>query len=250
MKKSFIPHLTNAFSILSLSICLLSTSPVVASNNKIPLKCKPTLYIISAPSGTGKTTVMNMMMDKYPSIIKLVSVTTRAPRKNEKSGVDYRFIKLSDYKKNLKDNQFIEAFESYGNHYGILRSNFENLLNSGHDMIVDLNYNGMKQLIENIKGEVNIVTFFIMPPSISELEKRLSNRGTDSKEIISNRMAQVMTQLEDYKEYDYILTAPDKNEIVQEIETVYKARNIAKNSCKKGDERMLSIEREYNNMKK
>ncbi|MBL0725460.1 MAG: guanylate kinase [Alphaproteobacteria bacterium] len=224
----------------------VSTALLPNSNTK----CKPSVFVISAPSGTGKTTLMNLLMQENKNIKKLVSVTTRAPRKTEKNGVDYKFISVKKYDRFLEKNAFFEAVESYGNKYGILRSDVEELLNSGHDVILDLNYKGASEFVENAKDKVNIVTIFIMPLSIAELKRRLVSRGTDSAAVISDRMTQVMFQLNGYNEYDYIITDTTLESCLSSLDLIYKSFVLKRESCKKGSDRMLSIENEYGKIKK
>ncbi|MBW2606783.1 MAG: guanylate kinase [Deltaproteobacteria bacterium] len=143
------------------------------------------LFIISAPSGTGKTTLCSAVLNRFPDMLYSVSYTTRKPRNGEKSGIDYHFIKKKDFKDKIKDEKWAEWAEVHGNYYGTSTELLDKGLDSGRDIILDIDVQGTIRLLERYPESV---TIFVMPPSIEELKRRLKLRNTDSGEVIARRL--------------------------------------------------------------
>jgi len=143
------------------------------------------LFIISAPSGTGKTTLCSAVLNRFPDMLYSVSYTTRKPRNGEKSGIDYHFIKKKDFKDKIKDEKWAEWAEVHGNYYGTSTELLDKGLDSGRDIILDIDVQGTIRLLERYPESV---TIFVMPPSIGELKRRLKLRNTDSGEVIARRL--------------------------------------------------------------
>ena len=143
------------------------------------------LFIISGPSGTGKTTLCSAVLNRFPEMLFSVSYTTRKPRNEEKSGVDYHFIKKRDFKDKIKDGKWAEWAEVHGNYYGTSAQLLDKGLDSGRDILLDIDVQGTIRLLERYPESV---TIFLMPPSIEELKRRLKFRDTDSGEVIARRL--------------------------------------------------------------
>ena len=162
------------------------------------------MFLIEAPSGTGKGTVIKELMKRDDKLKFSVSVTTRAPRYNEVEGVDYFFITDEQYNKYRDEGAFYEYVDSqYGNRYGTLRSEVDSFLNVGEDVIFDIDWMGARQMRE--KAPDDVVTIYMLPPSIKEVRERLENRGTDSKDVIEKRMNMVADKIEHWNEFDYVV---------------------------------------------
>ncbi|HUT42946.1 MAG TPA: guanylate kinase [Desulfobacterales bacterium] len=143
------------------------------------------LFIVSGPSGTGKTTLCSAVLNRFPNMLYSVSYTTRKPRNGEQSGIDYHFIKKKDFKDKIKSGKWAEWAEVHGNYYGTSAQLLDKGLDSGRDIILDIDVQGTIRLLERYPESV---TVFIMPPSIGELKSRLELRNTDSNEVISRRL--------------------------------------------------------------
>ena len=143
------------------------------------------LFIISAPSGTGKTTLCSAVLNRFPDMLFSVSYTTRKPRNGEKSGIDYHFIKKKDFKDKIEDGKWAEWAEVHGNYYGTSAELLDKGLDSGRDILLDIDVQGTIQLLGRYPESI---TIFVMPPSIEELKRRLELRNTDSGEIIARRL--------------------------------------------------------------
>lgn len=180
---------------------------------------KGAMFIIEAPSGTGKGTIAKELLRQDSNIKFSVSVTTREPRFNEKEGVDYYFISDEKYNELLKQDAFYECVDSqYGSRYGTLRSEVDSFINVGQDVLFDMDWAGARQM--KSKAPDDVVTIYLLPPSISELHQRLVNRGTDSDEIINKRMRLVLDKLSHWQEFDYVIVNVSLEETVKKIQKI------------------------------
>lgn len=168
-------------------------------NDKLPGQ----LIIISSPSGAGKTSITNKLLELYDDLLLSVSVTTRIKRENEQEGKDYFFITKEEYEKLVQNNQLLEYAEVFGNYYGTPKQFVLEKLQEGKNVIFDIDWQGARALTQH--QEFNIVTIFILPPSMITLRNRLINRGLDSEDIIKSRMLQAKTEISHYAEYDYVI---------------------------------------------
>ena len=182
------------------------------------LNSKGRLYIISAPSGAGKTTLCNMLMKKYPAIQYSISYTTRAPRGNEQNGKEYFFIDEDKFKTMISEEIFLEWAQVHGNYYGTSKQQIENALNNGTDIILD---------IDKTK---NLATYiFITAPSIGELKSRLIKRGTDKDEHIALRIENAKKEVEYFKNYDYLIINDASDTAFEQLENIYLAEKLRTN---------------------
>lgn len=177
------------------------------------------MFLIEAPSGTGKGTVIKELLKRDDKLKFSISVTTRAPRHNEVDGVDYYFISDEQYDKYKKEDAFYEYVDSqYGSRYGTLRSEVDSFLNVGEDVIFDIDWMGARQMKEKAPQEV--VTIYMLPPSIKEVRDRLENRGTDSREVIEKRMQLVTEKISHWQEFDYVVVNANLEDTVEKIRRI------------------------------
>lgn len=177
------------------------------------------MFIIEAPSGTGKGTVAKELLRQDPNIKFSVSVTTRKPRDGEVDGVDYYFVTDEQYDEFLAQDAFYEHVDSqYGPRYGTLRSEVDSFINVGQDVLFDMDWAGARQMRE--KAGDDIVTIYLLPPSIKELRDRLVNRGTDSMEVIEQRMGIIYEKIKHWDEFDYVIVNVDLKETVAKIQKI------------------------------
>lgn len=183
------------------------------------------LFIISAPSGTGKTTLLKRIIGSIPNLRFSISYTTRIPRSNEREGEDYFFIKEEIFKEMLEGDEFLEWAEVLGNLYGTSRSQVESLLSEGWDVILDIDTQGAKKLKEKLD---DIVLIYLLPPSLKELQERLSKRGLDSPDTIKFRLSHARKDIEEAWWYNYVIV----NDKIEETSEKIKAIMIAER-CRK-----------------
>jgi guanylate kinase len=160
------------------------------------------LFIVSAPSGAGKTSLVKALLDRDAGLSLSVSCTTRAPRPGEEDGVHYHFIDQGRFRQSILAEDFLEYAEVFGNLYGTREADVRDALAAGHDVILEIDWQGARQVRERFRTAVGI---FILPPSIAELERRLRGRGTDSDAVIEGRMAQARDEMAHLDEYDYLV---------------------------------------------
>ena len=183
------------------------------------------MFLIDAPSGTGKGTIIKELMKKDHKLKFSVSVTTRPPRNNEVDGVDYYFISDEQYDKYKAEDAFYEYVDSqYGNRYATLRSEVDSFLNVGEDVIFDIDWVGARQMKE--KAPNDVVTIYMLPPSIKELRRRLEGRKTDSKEVIDKRMSMVVDKIEHWQEFDYVVICTNPEEASGKIRQIISAERM------------------------
>jgi len=160
------------------------------------------LFIVSAPSGAGKTTLCNALRKKFPDLVYSVSHTTRRPRKGEKEGIDYFFITEAAFKKEIKKCQWVEHAKVYGNYYGTSRALLNRSIQAGRDVLLDIDVQGAKQVIMQYPAAV---TIFVLPPSMEVLRSRLTRRGTDSPETINKRLKTARSEIRQKDLYRYVI---------------------------------------------
>jgi guanylate kinase len=170
--------------------------------------------IVSAPSGTGKTTLIKVLRENSPDLKFSISHTTRKIRDGEKDGKDYFFTTKEDFKKKIKKNEFLEWAEVHGQYYGTSLKSSEEPLKSGHNNILELDIEGVKSLR---KMEYPGIYIIILPPSMEELERRLRERGTETEQSIKRRMENGRVEIKSYKLYDYVLTNNVVEDTVKDI---------------------------------
>ena len=182
-----------------------------------------TLYIFSAPSGAGKTSLVKALLDSTPHIGVSVSHTTRAQRPGEENGKDYHFIDQPTFKEMLGQAAFLEHAEVFGNYYGTSQAWVEAQLAKGEDVILEIDWQGAEQVRKLIPGTI---TLFILPPSQEELRNRLNGRGQDDQATIDGRMLQAVSEMSHYAEFDYLVINDDFQHALSEIQNIVLARRL------------------------
>lgn len=187
---------------------------------------KGTLFIVSAPSGAGKSSLIKALLDANPSSDMKVSVshTTRAARPGEIDGIHYHYIPVAEFKQQIENNDFFEWAEVFGNYYGTSRVMIEKTLEQGVDIFLDIDWQGARQIKQQMPDARGI---FIMPPSREELERRLNSRGQDSDEIIAKRMAEAQSEMSHYHEYDYLIINDDFATALEDLHAIVRSERLA-----------------------
>ena len=185
------------------------------------------LIIISSPSGAGKTSISQKILENDPRVMFSISATTRAPRVGETEGVEYYFKSEAEFKMMIKSGEMLEYASVFGNKYGTPRGPVEFALSKGRDVLFDVDWQGGTQ-IRNSSLSAYVVSVFILPPSIHELEKRLVGRGQDSVETVSDRMTRSKEEISHWSEYDYVLVNSDIETVQMEINAIISAERIRK----------------------
>jgi guanylate kinase len=176
------------------------------------------LYIISAPSGAGKTSLVAKLIDEDLLVRVSVSTTTRDMRPGEKHGVNYYFVSVPEFEEKIAEGEFIEYAKVFDNYYGTSRKNVEQHLKAGQDVILEIDWQGAQQIRKQFD---QVYSIFIMPPSLDELDRRLNGRGTDSEEVIAKRMKQAVTEMEHYTEFDYVVINDDFETAFHQLHSIF-----------------------------
>ena len=179
-------------------------------------KRQGTLFIISAPSGAGKTSLVRSLLKIIPDLYVSVSHTTRPPRPHEKHGTDYYFVSDDEFQALLDQNRFLEHARVFDHRYGTSRAWVEEQLAGGKDIILEIDWQGARQAREIMKDAVKI---FILPPSLAALEERLKGRGDDER-IIDRRLRDAVSEIEHYDEYDYLVVNDDFDETLAQLAAI------------------------------
>ena len=182
-----------------------------------------TLYIISAPSGAGKTSLVKALLEQDAKVRVSVSHTTRAPRDGEVDGVAYNFVSLAEFDLVIDAGQFLEYAEVFTNKYGTSKLWVEEQLAAGIDVILEIDWQGAQQVREKMP---NALSIFILPPSRTELERRLTGRGTDSAEIIAGRMAQAESEMSHFGEFDYLVINDQFDDALNQLQAIFTANRL------------------------
>jgi guanylate kinase len=183
------------------------------------------VFIISAPSGSGKSTLVHRLMQSVPGLTFSISYTTRSPRPAETKGVDYVFISREEFVACLERGEFLEYAEVFGNYYGTHRSTFEQAAHQGHDLVLDIDVQGARQLKVAIPEAISI---FVLPPSREVLEQRLRARSQDSEEVIQRRLKGAAEEVRNYTQYDYVLINREIEESAARLASIVKAERLRK----------------------
>jgi guanylate kinase len=182
------------------------------------------MYVLSSPSGVGKTTLSRLLLRADPYVELSISVTTRPRRRGEVDGRDYHFIGPARFNALVKSGELLEWAEVFGHRYGTPRRPVEKALKSGRDVLFDIDWQGTQQLRE--KARDDLVSVFILPPSVPELERRLKRRAQDSRDIIKARMAKAAGEMSHWPEYDYVIVNSNKNRAFAEMRAILAAERL------------------------
>ncbi len=176
------------------------------------------LYIISAPSGAGKTSLIKALLEQIKDVELSISHTTRSMREGEVNGKDYHFVDKETFQQMVKKNQFVEHASVFNNNYGTSEIHIQEDLDNGIDVILEIDWQGAEQVIQKFPQARSI---FILPPSKQELLQRLTNRGQDSQEVIDARMNQAVNEMVHYKQYDYIIVNDDFDIALEQLKSFF-----------------------------
>lgn len=184
---------------------------------------KGQVFILSGPSGSGKDTVLKLLLNKYPEIKFSISSVTRSMRVGEVEGEKYNFITKEKFQKMINNDDLLEYNEFVGNFYGTPRKPVEDAVNNGKDIIVEIDVNGAAQIREKIPEAISI---FIMPPSLESLKDRLNGRGTETPEVVEKRLTEALSEIKRAEEYDYIVVNDVLDEAVEDIAAIIASERL------------------------
>ena len=193
----------------------------------MPLKSLPRrglLFVLSSPSGAGKSTIARMLLEADPALEMSVSATTRPMRPGEVDGVDYHFVDLERFRAMRDAGEFLEWAHVFGNRYATPRAPVERMLAEGRDVLFDIDWQGAQQLYQQAGGDT--VRVFILPPSVEELGRRLSSRGTDSAEVVAARMERAASEISHWDGYEYVLINDDVESCVEQVRAILQAERL------------------------
>jgi guanylate kinase len=182
------------------------------------------LIVLSSPSGAGKTTISRMLLDADDEIAMSVSATTRPMRPGEHEGKDYSFVEEDDFDRMIAAGEFVEWANVFGYRYGTPKAPVKDALREGRDILFDIDWQGSRQLEPDF-GE-NLVTIFLLPPSMAELERRLRARGTDSADVIADRMRRAADEISHWAEYEYVLVNDEMDECLARVRAILMAERL------------------------
>ncbi|MGO4908947.1 guanylate kinase [Pseudorhodobacter sp. W20_MBD10_FR17] len=183
------------------------------------------LLILSSPSGAGKSTLAKMLMEWDPSLRFSVSATTRAPRAGEQDGREYYFRSRAQFEAMIAAGEMLEHAEVFTNFYGSPKGPVESAMAEGRDTLFDIDWQGGQQIRNSSLGR-DVVSIFVLPPSIAELERRLRGRAQDSDEIIAGRMSKSQSEISHWAEYDYVLTNRELDQTFTQLRTILEAERL------------------------
>lgn len=192
--------------------------------SKNPMRRRGLMFVLSSPSGAGKTTISREMLASDENLWMSVSVTTRPMRPGELAGEDYRFVQKGEFDAMVKTSELLEHARVFDHYYGTPRAPVESSLREGRDVLFDIDWQGAQQLTEAMGDDV--VKVFILPPSTAELERRLTTRAQDPPEVVANRMAKAAGEMTHWAEYDYVVVNTDISQAVAEVGAILCAERL------------------------
>lgn len=182
------------------------------------------LFIIAAPSGCGKTSLVKALIEQVENLCVSVSHTTRAARPGEVDGKNYFFVTKETFDEINKTDGFIESAQVFDNYYGSAKQTVKDLLESGQDVILEIDWQGAQQVKKSFKDAIGI---FILPPSISALEERLTDRGQDDQSIIDRRMSDAVSEMKHFDEFDYLVINDDFNVALNDLNNIVYSQRLS-----------------------
>ena len=178
---------------------------------------RPLICIISAPSGSGKSTLVNELLKLVPDLDFSISYTTRAPRGSEQNGKQYHFVPREEFEQMIRNDEFLEHANVFGNYYGTARRFLEEAKEKKHDLLLDIDVQGAEQMKRKLPEAVSI---FVLPPDRKTLESRLRKRSEDAEEVIARRLVTATREIGNYDKYDYILINDDLEESIERLQSI------------------------------
>ncbi len=181
------------------------------------------LYIVSAPSGAGKTTLVRMLLENDPGIRLSISYTTRAPRPGEQDGREYNFVEMAAFRAMVERGEFLEWAEVHGNCYGTSRLWIEREMAAGRDVLLEIDWQGAQQVRQLFPAAIGV---FVLPPSMDELARRLTGRGTDSADVIARRLAAAHEEMRHVFEFEYVIINDELQRALADLLSVVRASRL------------------------
>jgi len=178
---------------------------------------EPLVIIVSAPSGSGKTTIINHLLEKMPGVKRSVSYTTRPPREGEKQEEDYIFLSREEFEKRIEKGELLEWEENFGHYYGTSKAQLDEAIEKKEDLILSIDVKGARKVREKIPESISI---FVMPPSVEELRSRLEGRNTDQETDVSQRLKESEREIASSDEYDYVIVNEEIEKAVDELYSI------------------------------
>lgn len=209
-----------------------------------PIQRRGLLVILSSPSGAGKSTLARRLMAWDPTLRFSVSATTRTPRPGEVDGKDYYFRSRDDFAAMVADGEMLEHAEVFGNCYGSPKAPVERAMAEGRDTLFDIDWQGGQQIRNSALGK-DVVSIFVLPPSIAELDRRLRSRGQDSDEVIRGRMAKSQAEISHWAEYDYVLINDDIDRAEADLKTILTAERMRRDRLTGLSAFVMGLNREF-----
>jgi guanylate kinase len=195
-----------------------------ATSPLLPIARRGLMLVISSPSGAGKSTIARTLLADDKQLSLSVSVTTRQRRPSEIAGVHYHFVSQREFERMRDSDALLEWAEVHGNFYGTPREPVETAMAEGRDMLFDIDWQGAQQLQDKMSADV--VSVFILPPTMTELQSRLHRRAEDTEEVIATRLANSRSEIEHWREYDYVLINADLNTAFDSVQSIVKAERL------------------------
>lgn len=190
----------------------------------VPVRSRGVMLVLSSPSGAGKSTISRALLDRDPRLSMSVSVTTRSPRPGEVDGVHYFFRGIPEVQAMVEQGEMLEHARVFDNYYGTPRQPVEEALRDGRDVLFDIDWQGTQQLAQNARED--LVSVFILPPSLEELERRLRGRAQDPEDVVRKRMSKASDEMSHWPEYDYVVINVDIEESIQAVQAILRAERL------------------------
>ncbi|MCM2473971.1 guanylate kinase [Rhizobium sp. CG5] len=197
-------------------------NPPVSSLIKI--ERRGLMLVISSPSGAGKSTIARTLLDSDKQISLSVSVTTRQRRQSEIEGIHYHFVSQREFERLRDSDSLLEWAQVHGNYYGTPREAVETAMSEGRDMLFDIDWQGAQQLQDKMSADV--VSIFILPPTMTELQSRLHRRAEDTEEVIQTRLVNSRSEIEHWREYDYVIVNDDLDTAFNAVQSIVRAERL------------------------
>jgi guanylate kinase len=195
-----------------------------ASRSPVAIRRRGFLLVLSSPSGAGKTTITRLLLERDPTLSLSVSVTTRPRRPSEIDGRDYHFIDQAEFERMVAHGELLEHAIVFGHSYGTPRAPIETAIAAGGDIVTDIDWQGTQQLRKSVSQD--LVTIFVLPPSLAALEARLRTRAQDSDEVVAARMAKSQEEMSHWTEYDYVIVNDDLQNSIAQAEAIVMAERV------------------------
>jgi len=195
-----------------------------AKPGAVEIRRRGLMLVLSSPSGAGKTTISRRLLTIEPDLVLSISATTRPMRPGEQEGIDYQFVDHAAFDRMVQDGAFLEYAKVFDHQYGTPRAAVEQSLAAGRDVLFDIDWQGTQQLRE--KARDDLVSVFILPPSVTELRRRLERRAQDTRAIIAGRMGKAAGEMSHWPEYDYVIVNRDKKNAFAEVRAILAAERL------------------------